>query len=126
MRTKQNVIGAQRVADETELCVRGQRCASSWRSGGTYISLRDRTVWRFVKLRLSCRVNWMICVLVLVTGMSPVTRAADANNFAPLSEINTNNVARLKLVFYFRTGQSGGQSGAPAVAGDLLSDVGQH
>jgi lanthanide-dependent methanol dehydrogenase len=71
-------------------------------------------------LRLSCRVNWMICVLVLVTGMSPVTRAADANNFAPLNEITTNNVARLKLVFYFRTGQSGGQSGAPAVAGDLL------
>jgi lanthanide-dependent methanol dehydrogenase len=62
----------------------------------------------------------MICVLVLVTGMSPVTRAADANNFAPLNEITTNNVARLKLVFYFRTGQSGGQSGAPAVAGDLL------
>jgi PQQ-dependent dehydrogenase (methanol/ethanol family) len=71
-------------------------------------------------LHLSCRVSWTICVLGLVTGMSAVTRAADANNFTLLSEINTSNVAQLKLVFYFRTGQWGGQSGAPAIVGDLL------
>ena len=94
--------------------------AEHHRCGGTCIRLANRTVWRFVKLHLSCRVSWMICVLGLVTGMSAVARVADANNFTPLSEINTSNVAQLKLVFYFRTGQSGGQSGAPAIVGDLL------
>jgi glucose dehydrogenase len=38
----------------------------------------------------------------------------------PRIEINAGNVVRLKLVFSFRTGQKGGQSDAPAVAGDLL------
>jgi PQQ-dependent dehydrogenase (methanol/ethanol family) len=70
-------------------------------------------------LRLGRGVNWRICLLVLATA-APQAHAADLNNFAPLAEINADNVARLKLVFSFRTGQAGGQSGAPAVAADLL------
>jgi PQQ-dependent dehydrogenase (methanol/ethanol family) len=64
--------------------------------------------------------NWMVCLLVLAASASRLALAADVNNFAPLNEIDTGNVARLKLAFSFRTGQAGGQSGAPAVAGDLL------
>jgi lanthanide-dependent methanol dehydrogenase len=71
-------------------------------------------------LRLRRGVNRMVCLLVLVAGAPQFTFAADVNNYTPLSEINTDNVARIKLVFSFRTGQAGGQSGAPAVAGDLL------
>jgi PQQ-dependent dehydrogenase (methanol/ethanol family) len=65
-------------------------------------------------------VNWMVCLLVCAAGVSPAALGAELNNFVPLSEINAGNVARMKLVFSFRTGQAGGQSGAPAVAGDLL------
>jgi lanthanide-dependent methanol dehydrogenase len=71
-------------------------------------------------LRRGHRVNWMICLLAVATGAPQATLAADSNNFNPLSEINTDNIARMTLVFSFRTRQAGGQSGAPAVAGDLL------
>jgi PQQ-dependent dehydrogenase (methanol/ethanol family) len=62
----------------------------------------------------------MVCVFTLVVSSPWRARSVEANNFAPLNEIDTGNVAHLKLVFSFRTGQAGGQSGAPAVAGDLL------
>jgi PQQ-dependent dehydrogenase (methanol/ethanol family) len=71
-------------------------------------------------LRLGRRVNWIFCLLALCTGAPEIALAADINNFTPLSEINTGNVNRMKLLFSFRSGQTGGQSGAPAVAGDLL------
>jgi hypothetical protein len=72
------------------------------------------------ELRLGRSVNWIVYLLVLVASAPQFTLAADVNNFAPLSEINTENVARLALVFSFRTGQAGGQSGAPVVVNDLL------
>jgi PQQ-dependent dehydrogenase (methanol/ethanol family) len=62
----------------------------------------------------------MVCLLALAAGAPPITLAADANHFDTLAEINTTNVARMKLVFSFRTGQKGGLSGAPAISGDLL------
>jgi glucose dehydrogenase len=61
----------------------------------------------------------MVCLLVLTDAPRAVL-AADINNFSPLSEIDASNVGRMKLVLSFRTGQAGGQSGAPAVAGDVL------
>ncbi|HEX3990865.1 MAG TPA: PQQ-binding-like beta-propeller repeat protein, partial [Acetobacteraceae bacterium] len=65
-------------------------------------------------------VQWMVCFLALATGVPRIAVAQDANHFDPLTDINTSNVSRMKLVFSFRTGQAGGQSDAPAVAGNLL------
>jgi PQQ-dependent dehydrogenase (methanol/ethanol family) len=62
----------------------------------------------------------MVCLLALAAGSRQVAFAADVNQYSSLTEITSENVPRLKLVFSFRTGQVGGQSGAPAVAGDLL------
>jgi lanthanide-dependent methanol dehydrogenase len=64
--------------------------------------------------------NWIVCLLALVAGAPRTAVAQDVNHFDPLTDINTGNVARMKLVFSFRTGQAGGQSDAPAVSGDLL------
>jgi lanthanide-dependent methanol dehydrogenase len=62
----------------------------------------------------------MVCLLALTAGAPQVALAAEANHFDTLTEINTGNVTRMKLVFSFRTGQAGGQSGAVAVLDDLL------
>jgi hypothetical protein len=65
-------------------------------------------------------VNWVVCVLVFAAGAPRTAVAQDANDFDPPAGINTSNVSRMKLAFSFRTGQTGGQSGAPAVSGGLL------
>lgn len=65
--------------------------------------------------------KWMVCLITLMTGASWLCDPAlAAGDFDPLSEINAGNVARMQLVFSFRTNQAGGLSGAPAVSGGLL------
>jgi lanthanide-dependent methanol dehydrogenase len=70
-------------------------------------------------LRLGRKVSCILCLVALAAGSARFALAQDAPA-DHLADINTDNVGRMKLVFSFQIGQAGGQSGAPAVSGDLL------